>query len=270
MSGLLVIPSRWGSTRLTGKPLRCIAGRTLLDRVVDIGRRAAEGLGASVVVATDDERIARHAEELDCQAILTPADLPSGSDRVLAAIDAMQASVGSVVNVQGDAPFMSVATVRSVLVAIDRLSFGCVTPVVELDWPALDALRARKRNSPFSGTTCVCGSDGHAIWFSKTILPAMRDEAALRRISARSPVRQHLGLYGYTLPALRRFCASQPTLHETVEGLEQLRLLELGIPVMTTVVEAPAIQMGGIDTAQDVALAERLIERHGDPYGQAI
>ncbi|WP_375381747.1 3-deoxy-manno-octulosonate cytidylyltransferase [uncultured Sphingomonas sp.] len=265
---LIVIPARFGSTRLPGKPLVTIAGRTLLERVVDVGRRAiALAGGAELVVATDDRRIADHAQALGCEAVMTDAAIASGSGRAHAAALVRERAPGIVVNLQGDAPFVPPAVVARLVEALRCSTAGVATPVVRLDWEALDALRAHKAGSPFSGTTCARLADGHAAWFSKTILPAIRDEATLRGRDPLSPIYRHLGVYAYRRDALARFEALPPGIYEAIEGLEQLRFLENGIDVTTVEVPAPRHPMSGIDSARDVALAEELIARLGDPFG---
>ncbi len=265
---LVVIPARFGSTRLPGKPLIAIAGRTLLARMVDVGRRAIALAGdAELVVATDDQRIADHARDLGCEVVMTDAAIASGSGRAHAAALARDHAPGIVVNLQGDAPFVPPAVVAR-LIEVLRGSFaGVATPVVRLDWSALDALRAHKTSTPFSGTACLRLADGRAAWFSKAIVPAIRDEATLRAQGPLSPVYRHLGVYAYRRDALARFEALTPGLYEAIEGLEQLRFLENGIDVMTVEVPAPRHPMSGIDSPRDVVLAEELIARLGDPFG---
>jgi len=264
---LIVIPARYGSTRLPGKPLIDIAGRTLLSRVVDVARRAVALAGdAELIVATDDERIADHARALDCRVAMTDGAITSGSGRACAAA-AGRADRDIVVNLQGDAPFTPPAMIAELIAAMRAGDDAVATPVVRLRWDALDALRAHKRAAPFSGTTCIRAADGRAIWFSKTILPAIRDEAGLRRAGDPSPVLQHVGLYAYRLGALRRFEATAPSTYETLEGLEQLRFLELGMTIRAIEVTPPPFAATGIDTIEDVRLAEALIAEHGDPYG---
>lgn len=270
MNCLLVIPARWGSSRLPGKPLRLIAGRSLLARTIDLARRALHGLDESdidVVVATDNRQVAAEAERLHCDVALTDASLTSGSARVLAAARLRTRPPDYIVNLQGDAPLLPVGAIRGVLNALKKRAL-VVTPVVRLSWANLDLLRAHKLKAPFSGTTCIVGDDGKARWFSKQIIPAIRDEAAARRLMTASPVYRHLGLYGYKLDALQRFEAAQPSWHEKLEGLEQLRFFDLGIPIDAVVADESLLSMGGIDTLDDVALAEALIAQHGDPYGQ--
>jgi 3-deoxy-manno-octulosonate cytidylyltransferase (CMP-KDO synthetase) len=263
---LIVIPARFGSTRLPGKPLVRIAGRTLLERVIDIARRAAAQIGhCEVLVATDDPRIEAHAADIGCEAAMTDSAIASGSGRACAAALMRARRPGIVVNLQGDAPFVSPEVLAQMIAAARECKEDCITPVVRLDWPALDAMRAHKRAEPFSGTTCARMPDGRALWFSKTILPAIRDEARVRT-EPLSPVYGHIGLYAYRLDALERFEATPPTPYEQLEGLEQLRFLETGMTIRTVAVTQPAHAMTGIDTQADVILAEELIAQWGDPF----
>lgn len=267
-SDVIVIPARFGSKRLPGKPLISIAGRTLLERVIDVARRAAALVGdCHILVATDDTRIEAHAAALGCPVVMTASSIQSGSGRACAAAKSLADRPEIVVNLQGDAPFIPPAVIADLLTAIRTSAAACVTPVIQLDWPALDAMRSHKRDAPFSGTTCVRAPDGRAQWFSKAILPAIRDESDLRTASPLSPVYRHLGLYAYRLDALEQFEKTPPSHYEKLEGLEQLRFLEMGLTVQTIEVAPPSHAMSGIDTETDVALAETLIGRWGDPYG---
>lgn len=264
---LIVVPARYGSTRLPGKPLLPIAGRTLLERVVAVARAAARLAGnCEVVVATDDARIADHAGEIGAEVAMTGMDLDSGSSRACAAALSRSVRPEFVINLQGDAPFIPPAIVTGLIAALREGEADVATPVYQLDWDRLDALRAHKRTAPFSGTTCIRGTDGHALWFSKAIVPALRGEAKLREAGPLSPVWQHLGLYGYRMAALEWFAAAPPGAYEVLEGLEQLRFLEAGRTVATIAVEPPSHVMSGIDTPADLALAEETIARLGDPF----
>ena len=266
MTCLIVIPARWGSSRFPGKPLAVIAGKTLLARVIDLARRATqEQADTEIVVATDDPRIEALATAEHCRVILTEHTLTSGSARALAAARRCSPAPTAVVNLQGDAPFIPPAALGSIIAALAGGAM-VVTPVVRLSWEALDVLRDHKQTAPFSGTTCIVAEDSTARWFSKAIIPAIRDEAAARHSEPLSPIFRHLGLYGYSLDALQRFDAAPPGWYETLEGLEQLRLVELGIPIDTVQVEAGPFAIGGIDTPADLILAERAIAEHGDPY----
>lgn len=264
---LIVVPARFGSTRLPGKPLLEIAGRTLLERVLASARAAADlARDCRVVVATDDERIAAHARELDTQVVMTAPELNSGSARAAAAARLQDAPPARVINLQGDAPFIPPATIAGLIATLRNGDADVATPVYRLDWARLDRLRAHKETAPFSGTTCVRNVKGHALWFSKSILPALRDEEALRAASPLSPVWQHLGLYAYTRKALDWFAQAPQGTYERLEGLEQLRFLENGWTIATCEVDPPRHALSGIDTPQDLALAEDAIARLGDPF----
>jgi len=262
---LIVVPARFGSTRLPGKPLLQLGGRSLLERVVHIARAASDLVGScEVVVATDDDRIADHAARLGVAVALTSDALNSGSARAFAASQMRASAPAIVINLQGDAPFIPPATVASLISALRAGSADVVTPVYRLDWDRLDRLRAHKQTAPFSGTTCVRGADGRALWFSKTIIPSIRDEAAARR-EPFSPVWQHMGLYGFRYPALKWFATAPASPYEQLEGLEQLRFLEAGWTIETVEVDPPSHALSGIDTPADLALAEDAIARLGDP-----
>ncbi|MEJ7933283.1 manno-octulosonate cytidylyltransferase [Sphingobium sp. AN558] len=262
---MVVIPARAGSSRLPRKPLAMIAGRSLLHRTIAMARAATRSLSdIDLVVATDDDEIADHARAAGCEAVMTDHGIATGSGRALAAARGCAQPPRFVVNLQGDSPFQPEGALGAVVAALDA-GAHVATPVIALDWPALDALRDHKRRSPFSGTTCACAADGRALWFSKAIIPAIRGESALRTSQPLSPVLRHVGLYGYRLDALERFEAEPPSAMEQLEGLEQLRLLELGISIMTVRVDPPSFDSSGIDTQADITRVERLIAAHGDP-----
>ena len=250
------------------KPLLPIAGVSLLHRTIALGRRAVAGSDARLVVATDDRRIADHAEAAGCAAVMTSPDISTGSGRALAAARAEGTAPEIVVNLQGDSPFQSPVALAAIIRALRGGDADAATPVVRLSWAALDALRAHKQVAPFSGTTCVRRNDGRALWFSKAILPAIRGEAALRAAGGPSPVWRHIGLYAYRYSALAAFEAAAPTELERLEGLEQLRLLELGLAIDTIEVTPSRFDISGIDTEADIARAEALIAEHGDPLEQ--
>lgn len=232
-----------------------------------MARAAAKIAGqCDVVVATDDERIADHAREIGVDAAMTATDINSGSARAYAAAQQRGGGANIVINLQGDAPFIPPAIVANLVTTLRMSQADVATPVYRLDWERMDRLRKHKTTAPFSGTTCIRAADGRALWFSKTILPALRDEASLRDAAPLSPVWQHLGLYGYRLAALEWFASAAPGYYEILEGLEQLRFLENDRAIVTVEVDPPSHAMAGIDTPADVALAEEAIARLGDPY----
>lgn len=267
MKATIVIPARFGSTRLPGKPLAMIAGQTMLQRVVRIASVAAAGdPDITLLVATDDARIGKHAQELGVPWTMTPVSCPTGTDRALQAVRQLKAQPDFVVNLQGDTPLLPPDFLRALLDAFVARPCDVVTPVTQLTWDELDQLREHKKTTPFSGTTAVFdATTGQAFWFSKTILPALRAEEALRRDGPLSPVWRHVGLYGYARPMLERFGDLPEGHFERLEGLEQLRILENGYTIRCVPVDYKGrANMSGIDSLEDIARAEALIAKHGE------
>ncbi|QMT61779.1 MULTISPECIES: 3-deoxy-manno-octulosonate cytidylyltransferase [unclassified Legionella] len=267
MHTAIVIPARYASTRLPGKPLAMIQGQTMLQRVVRLSRAAAEGLeNVSVVVATDDERIVHHCKELGVASIMTPPEAPSGTDRVAEAIRSMESQPDFILNMQGDAPLTPPDFLRALIDAFTTSPCDVITPVTQLTWDQLDNLRQNKLATPFSGTTAVFDEQtGHAFWFSKNIIPAIRKEKELRQNSDKSPIFRHIGLYGYSRDMLERYINLPESKFEKMEGLEQLRILENGYTVRCIPVDYRGrASMSGIDSPEDIARAEALIAQHGE------
>lgn len=263
---LIVIPARYSSSRLPGKPMLKIAGRSLLERVVAVAGSAATLAGdCDVLVATDDGRIAEHATALGVRIAMTSPDLDSGTNRAFAAANQLAPRPTRIINLQGDAPFIPPRIVAGLMQTLREGGADVLTPVFRLDWPRLDRLRTHKQSASFSGTTCVRTTEGRALWFSKSIMPTIRDEAKLR-VEPFSPVWQHIGLYGYSMAALEWFASASPGEYEILEGLEQLRFLENGWRIDTVPVEVPLHLLSGIDTPEDLAKAEESITRFGDPF----
>lgn len=264
----IIIPARYASTRFPGKPLALIAGRPMLERVVHIARMALSALpGARFAVATEDQRIIDYCAANDFPAVLTSDDCATGSDRVAQAIKNLNWSPDIVLGLQGDAPFTPLVAVTSVIETLQANQHADVaTPLVNLRWPELDALREMKKITPFSGTTAIVDANGRALWFSKNIIPAIRKEKDLRAASEFSPVYQHLGLYGYRWAALQRFITLPESTYEKLEGLEQLRLIENGMHVQGVPLNIDlGLAQAGVDSPEDVTRAEEVIAKYGDP-----
>ena len=267
MQTAIIIPARYASTRLPGKPLAMISGQTMLQRVVRLSLAAAEGLkNVSVIVATDDERIVQHCHEIGIASIMTPAEAPSGTDRVAEAVRQMTNKPDFILNMQGDAPLTPPDFLRAMIDAFSASPCDAVTPVTQLTWNQLDELRQNKLTTPFSGTTAVFNEKtGQAFWFSKNIIPAIRKEEKLRTQSEKSPVFRHIGLYGYSLNMLERYITLPESKFEKLEGLEQLRILENGYTIHCVPVNYKGrASMSGNDSPEDVARAEVLIAKYGE------
>ena len=270
MHTLIVVPARYGSTRFPGKPLAKINDISMVRRTAQIAIDAAKQIKkCDMVVATDDALIAEHCEMHGIAYVMTNKTLKTGSDRALAATDILASETGKtynyVINLQGDAPFTPVSSIVALAETI-KTGADVATPYIQLSWDGLDGLRKHKIKTPFSGTTVAVGLDGHAIWFSKNIIPAIRNEKSLRARESLSPINRHIGLYAYSYDALKRFTSSPESHYEKLEGLEQLRVLENGMSIACVRVEPPTVTMSGIDTPADLELAENLIEKHGDPF----
>lgn len=262
MKTAIIIPARYGSTRFPGKPLAMLAGKTVLERVVDIAKAVVKQMpDVTYHVATDDSRIADLCANKNIPVIVTSTDFETGTDRVMAAVNMLSSAPDFIINLQGDAPFTPADFVIDLITAFEKnTAADIVTPVVQLSWTELDELRAHKIETPFSGTTAILGADLRAIWFSKNIVPAIRKEDKMRLLDSLSPVYRHIGLYGYAYNALQKYITLPLSHYEQLEGLEQLRALENGMTIQAVIVDykdRPA--MTGIDSPEDLARAEALL-----------
>lgn len=233
-----VIPARHGSQRFPGKPLADLHGRPLIAHVVDAAR-AARRVGA-VLVATDHAGIADAARAAGADAVLTREDHPSGSDRIGEAVAGRPESI--ILNVQGDEPFVPAPAIDALVQLLeDDPDAGVSTLGVPLS--AGDPAEADP-----NVVKVVRSRTGRALYFSRAPIPAIHPDGDPNRAEA-VPRLRHLGLYGYRRSALDRFLEAAPAPLERREGLEQLRLLDLGIGIAVgTVGAAPP----GVDTPEDL------------------
>lgn len=263
----IVIPARYASSRLPGKPLAVIAGQTMLQRVVKLSQAAANNdSNVSVVVATDDVRIAQHCKDIGATAVMTPPECPSGTDRVASAVRQLSQKPDFILNMQGDAPLTPPDFLRAMIDSFAKEPCDVITPVTQMTWEQLDKLREDKKTTPFSGTTAVFDQKtGKAFWFSKNIIPAVRSEDKLRTNSELSPVFRHIGIYGYSRKMLDMYDALPEGRFEKLEGLEQLRVIENGYTLRCVPVDYKGrASMSGVDSQEDVTRAEQLIAKHGE------
>ena len=244
MSTLAVIPARLGATRLPHKPLRLLGGSPLVVRVWE--RVSAIGVAERVVVATDSREVADAVERAGAECVITRADHPSGTDRV-AEVAARPdfARYTTVVNVQGDEPFVSAEAVRGAAALVSGGRFPLGTAAA----PAAPSILADP-----NVVKVVAADDGRAMYFTRAPIPFLRDPADVGARAARDArVRQHLGVYAYTREALAAWVALPPHPLEEIERLEQLRPLAAGIAMGVAPTQAPPL--GGIDTEDDLARA---------------
>ncbi|MDA8232364.1 MAG: 3-deoxy-manno-octulosonate cytidylyltransferase [Magnetospirillum sp.] len=259
MDVAIVIPARYGSSRLPGKPMAPVAGRSLLNRVWSIAR-AVNGVGA-VYVATDDERVADHARGFGAEVVMTDATCENGTERAWQAMMRLSRKPDAVVNLQGDAVLTPPWVVQGLVDAFHAdPGTSMVTAAVRCTWATYDELVKLKEVSPTSGTTVTMDRFGRALYFSKAIIPRLRK----RDESRPPPVHRHIGIYGYTLSALERMATLPPSELEQAEQLEQLRALENGIPITVVPVDYRGRTHGSVDTPEDIAAVEAIIAREGE------
>lgn len=270
MKTLIVVPARYESKRFPGKPLVKINDISMLRRTANIAEKMAKRVdNCDYVIATDDERIEHHCEIHRINYIMTPSRLKSGSDRALAACEILENQNKSeythIINLQGDAPFTPGDYLQAIYGALAQ-GAEIATPFIQMSWEELDVMRLVKADTPFSGTTLIKDSKNRAVWFSKAIIPAIKNEVSFRETSTSSPILRHIGLYGYKKEALVKFTQVVEGIYEKLEGLEQLRFLENGMNITAVKVLSTNYSMSGIDTQKDLVFAEGLIKKFGDPF----
>lgn len=245
MSYLLIIPARLESTRLPKKPLREIAGRPMIARVVE---QALKAEASRVIVASESEEVLAIAREAGAEIALTRADHESGSDRLAEVVDQLGLRDEEiVVNLQGDEPLMPPRLLSLVAGALEEDRRAGVSTLAT---PIRDFESARDPNI----VKVVLDERGRALYFSRAMIPALRD---LPEEAQRGPLPdayrylRHLGLYAYRARTLRQFHGAPPSRLELAERLEQLRLMEMGVEIRVALVdEAPP---HGVDTEADLA-----------------
>lgn len=236
MKTAIVIPARYGSRRLPGKPLLRQTGKYLVQHVYE---RACQASRASaVVVATDDPRIVAAVESFGGRVVLTRRDHPSGTDRVAEAARSLDADV--IVNLQGDEPLIDPAALDLLPQLLER------NPETDVATLAVPVRSLDQWHDP-NCVKVVCDAAGRALYFSRAPIPFVRDGQP--DLAAAPPqFLLHLGLYAYRRPFLFGLAAQQPEPLEQLEKLEQLRVLALGRRIHVGVVEHSA---AGVDTYED-------------------
>ena len=244
MTALGIIPARYASTRLPGKPLVDLGGQSMIERVVSQARQAKL---ARVVVATDDQRILDHVRGFGGEAVLTRPDHPSGTDRVWEAYQQLgQPEVSCIVNIQGDEPFIQPAQINAL---VDLFAQRPTPAIATLIKPVLTEEELFSPHLP----KVVVNQFGQAMYFSRHPLPYQRQHPSHEWLAHHQYYR-HLGLYAYDPETLGQLTLLPPSPLELAESLEQLRWLEAEYPIQTAVTELDAF---GIDTPEDVVRARQ-------------
>jgi len=258
MSAIIVIPARYGSTRLPGKPLAQIAGKSLLERTWSIAKAVQHIDG--VYIATDDERIKHHAEGFGAEVIMTPVDLPNGTERVFHAVSTLSWTPDIILNLQGDAVLTPPWVIQTLM---DRMladaTIGFATTAMRLSVEQYQQMVRSKQSGAVGGTTVVFDKQDNALYFSKSLIPFMRQVPC-----DPLPVFRHIGLYVYRHDVLKQYLALPPTELELIEGLEQLRALEHGIPIKVVQVDYRGRSHCAVDSQADIDYVEQLIAKEGE------
>ena len=240
-----IIPTRWGSTRFPGKCIAPIAGKPMIQRVVERARQAKRI--DSLIVATDDTRIADAVEKLqlpDVQIIMTRSDHPTGTDRIAEAMASKHAD--AYINIQGDEPFIAPALIDQLAQALEDPQWQMATAVTPIT-------KENEINDP-SVVKALFNADGAALYFSRAAIPFLRD--AQINIPTKTYWR-HIGIYGYRRDFLQQLVQTPPCLLEEAEKLEQLRALHIGGRIHIIQTNDFGI---GVDTPEDLIQAEKIIQ----------
>jgi 3-deoxy-manno-octulosonate cytidylyltransferase (CMP-KDO synthetase) len=260
---VILIPARYQSSRYPGKPLVQLKGakgaaKPLIQRSVEAARRVPGVSG--VFVTTDDERIAEACSRFGVGVIMTSPECRNGTERCAEALAALH-EPDLVINFQGDALLTPPGFVEALMARMDDDRDALVaTPALRLRSEEVRALQAEEAAGRVGGTSVVADSQGHALYFSKRLIPHLPDGAL---DGAMSPVRLHVGVYAYRPEALERYAATPVSELETLEGLEQLRFLVSGIAVGVVDVETPSFALRELNNPEDVAPIEQALREAG-------
>ena len=246
----VVIPARYASTRLPGKPLLDIAGKPMIAHVCE---RAREADAEEIIVATDNERIFQTVSDLGIKAVMTRPDHQSGTERIAEVARLCGwAGVDIIVNLQGDEPLIPPATIRE---AASALAGQKLAGIATLAAKIIDSEEIFNPNV----VKVVLNKAGYALYFSRAPIPWERDTFAQsgRKPSGKISYLRHIGLYAYTVDFLNRYCSWEASPLESVESLEQLRILWHGEAVLVKVVDKTP--EAGVDTEQDLKRVEQVL-----------
>lgn len=235
MNILCVIPARYSSTRLPGKPLAMIAGKPMIERVYERAKQAKRP--NAVLVATDHELVYKAVKDFGGEVLMTSPDHPTGTDR-LAEVAAKYAEADIIINVQGDEPLIAPEVIDLLASAFDGdPELNMATLMTEMD--------KSEYNLP-SAVKVVASLSGYALYFSRSLIPYPRTN---KQADNQLPVYKHIGIYAYRRDFLLKYAALTPTPLELTESLEQLRALEHGYKIKVLKTDFKSI---GVDTPEEL------------------
>jgi 3-deoxy-manno-octulosonate cytidylyltransferase (CMP-KDO synthetase) len=263
-SVLIVVPARYASTRYPGKPLVALRGstgisKTLIRRSWD-SAMAVVGIDR-VVVATDDDKIANESKSFGAEVVMTSEDCANGTERCSDALDRLAENYDIIVNLQGDAPLTPNWFVEDLVKALkSNPNANVATPVLRCDADALNGFLEDRHNGRVGGTTAVFDRAMRALYFSKEVIPYTNKAYSGDDIV---PVFHHVGVYAYRAKALKEYVGWTSGPLETLEGLEQLRFMENGEPVLCVEVDGKGRSFWELNNPEDVARIESKLAEMG-------
>jgi 3-deoxy-manno-octulosonate cytidylyltransferase (CMP-KDO synthetase) len=263
MQAAIVIPARYASTRFPGKPLATIAGKSMLERTWLIAKQVKNA--QAVYIATDDERIAAYATAFGAQVQITSQDCQNGSERVLEALDRLSIQPEIVVNFQGDAVLTPPSVIEPLIDALqNEKSLGIATAAARLNYQQYQEFAALKAKGSSGGTLVTFDRNYQALYFSKSMIPFLRNARQFEENESELPIFRHIGIYAYRHATLKKYVSLKPTPLELVEGLEQLRALENGIGIKIVIVNLEGRTHWSVDSREDADMVEKIIAREGE------
>jgi 3-deoxy-manno-octulosonate cytidylyltransferase (CMP-KDO synthetase) len=253
----IIIPARYQSSRFPGKPLALIKGHSLIYRVWSIAK-TIKGVD-EVYIATDHVEIQTHALGFGAKVLMTEK-CNNGTERIFAALALLTNKPEIILNLQGDAVLTPPWVVQALIDAmIANAKLEITTPATLINIEQYLLMQEAKLNGEVGGTMVVCDKDLNALYFSKSMIPYLRNTQM-----ESPPLYRHIGLYAYRYSALEKYISLSPTPLEKLEGLEQLRILENGKPIRVVLVDYKGHTHASIDSPEDVIRVEQLIETEGE------
>ncbi|WP_120511121.1 3-deoxy-manno-octulosonate cytidylyltransferase [Photobacterium salinisoli] len=247
MAFTVIIPARYQSSRLPGKPLADIAGKPMIQWVYE---QASKAGARQVIVATDDQRIADAVTSFGGEVCLTRADHESGTERLAEVVEKYQLAADEiVVNVQGDEPMIPPSIIRQVADNLARSDAPMATLAVEID-------HADEVFNP-NAVKVVMDKNGYALYFSRASIPWDRDNFAKRPQEIHQNLLRHIGIYAYRAGFINTYINWEPSALEKIESLEQLRVLWHGEKIHVDVAIDPP--PAGVDTPEDLEKVRQMI-----------
>lgn len=255
MRSCIIIPARMASSRFYGKPLAKLFGRdgskTMIERVWEAA--GVVKIPEDIFIATDHKDIADHAQSFGANVILTDETCQNGTERCAQAAEQLE-EYDYFINLQGDSPLTPPDFLEAMIE--HGQNYDIVTPIIRLNERGMALLAEDQRLGRIGGTSCVRDFHGKALYFSKSLIPYQN----LSQVSEHSHF-HHIGLYSYKKDMLKLYKNLKPSELERIEGLEQLRFLENGIPIQTIEVQANAREFWEVNNPEDIARVENILQR---------